>query len=73
MLTAAAMGATLAWAGCLAYLLASQAGLALGWTTPWLWAARPPHDTGAAVCAVLVLTAGLTVIALHGARDPAGE
>ena len=42
-------------------------------TTPWIWPARPPHDLGAALCAGLVFAAGLAVITVRGARDPAGE
>lgn len=43
--------------------------LAAGWTTPWIWPARPPHDRGAAICAALVLAAGTAAVTLLGARD----
>jgi hypothetical protein len=39
-------------------------------STPWLWPARPPHDLGAALCATLVFTLGLTVITVRGAAIP---
>ena len=32
-------------------------------------AARPPHDRGAAICAALVLAAGIAAVTLLGARD----
>ena len=36
-------------------------------------ASLPPHDLGAAFCAVLVFTTGLAVITVRGARDLASE
>jgi len=42
----------------------------LGWTTPWLWAAQPPHDLGGALCAGLVFAAGLVVATVRGASAP---
>ena len=78
LLCAAALGGGLAWTGPLGYLVLGAYGLYTQWhhpalTTPWLWPARPPHDLGAALCAALVFTAGLAVITIRGARDPAGE
>jgi hypothetical protein len=78
LLCAAVLGGGLAWAGPTAYLIVGVYALYTQWhgpalTTPWIWPARPPHDLGAAVCAGLVFAAGLAVIALRGARDPAGE
>lgn len=78
LLCAAALGGGLAWAGPAAYLVAGAYGLYTQWhrpplTTPWIWPARPPHDLGAAICAVLVLTIGMTVTTLRGAHDPVGE
>ena len=72
LLTAVVLGGALAWAGPMAYLLVAEAALADGWTTPWAWPARPPHDLGGALCAALVFTAGVAVIAVHGARESAG-
>jgi hypothetical protein len=78
LLGAAALGGGLAWAGPTGYLVAGVYGLYTQWhgpalTTPWLFPARPPHDTGAAICAGLIFAAGLAVITRRGARDPAGE
>jgi hypothetical protein len=49
LLTAALASGNLAWLGTLSYLLLALTALALGWTTPWLWPARPPTDTGAVI------------------------
>jgi hypothetical protein len=49
--------------------LATESVLAAHWTTPWIWPARPPHDRGAAICAALVLAAGIAAVTLLGARD----
>ena len=51
------------------HVVASEYALLAHWTTPWVWAVRPPHDRGAAICAALVFTAGLAVAAARGARD----
>ena len=78
LLCAAALGGSLAWAGPTAYLVVGAYGLYTQWhhpalTTPWIWPARPPHDLGAAICAALVFTIGMTVTTWRGARDPVGE
>jgi len=78
LLCAAVLGGGLAWAGPVGYLVVGAYALYTQWhgpalTTPWLWPARPPHDLGAAICAGLVFAIGLAVIAVRGARDPAGE
>jgi hypothetical protein len=78
LLCAAVLGGGLAWTGPLGYLMAGTYALYTDWhgpalTTPWLWPGRPPHDAGAALCAGLVLAAGLAAITARGARDPAGE
>jgi hypothetical protein len=77
LLCAAIIGGGLAWTGLVSYLLVGVYGLYTQWhrpalTTPWIWPARPPHDLGAALCAGLMLAIGLAVIAMRGARDPAG-
>ena len=78
MLCAVALGGALAWTGTAGYLVLGVYALYTQWhgpalTTPWLWPARPPHDLGAAICAGLVLTLGVTVVTVHGARDPVSE
>jgi len=78
LLCAAAVGASLAWAGPTTYLLVGVYALYTQWhgpalTTPWVWPARPPHDVGAALYAGLVFVAGTAVITVRGARDPSGE
>lgn len=78
LLCAATLGGGLAWTGPLGYLAVGAYGLYTQWhhpalTTPWIWPARPPHDSGAALCAALVFTTGIAVITARGARDPADE
>jgi hypothetical protein len=64
------LGGPLAWIGPLTYLVIAEYGLTgVNWPTPWIWPGRPPHDLGAALCAGLVLAAGLAVITVRGARD----
>ncbi|HEY2670852.1 MAG TPA: hypothetical protein VGJ07_10800 [Rugosimonospora sp.] len=78
LLCAAVLGGALAWTAPTAYLVIAVYALYTQWhgpalTTPWLWPARPPHDTGAALCAGLVFVLGMAAIAVRGARDTAGE
>ena len=51
----------------MAYLLITEVALTGDPTTPWVWAARPTHDRGAAVCAALVFV-GTAATAVLGAR-----
>ena len=53
--------ASRSWTGVLAYVFLALAAIANGWTTPWLWPARPPADAGAALCATAVFLAGMAV------------
>ena len=69
LLAAAVIGGALAWIGPMAYVVVSEYALRARWTTPWVWPVRPPHDRGAAICAALVLMAGMAVVAACGARD----
>jgi hypothetical protein len=78
LLCAAVLGGELAWTGPLAYLVVGTYALYGAWhgtvsTTPWIWPARPPEDLGAAICAGLVLAAGLAAITVRGARDSVSE
>jgi hypothetical protein len=70
LLLAAVIGGALAWVGPMAYMIVTLFAVSWGWTTPWLWAARPPHDLGAALCAGGVFAAGIVVATVRGARAP---
>jgi hypothetical protein len=69
LLCAALLGGILAWTGPMAYLVLTETALAGGATTPWIWAGRPPHDVGGAVCAGLVFAAGLVLVTVRGVRE----
>jgi hypothetical protein len=69
LLLAAVIGGALAWVGPMAYMIVTLFALSDGWTTPWLWPARPPHDLGGALCAGLVFAAGLVAVTVRGARS----
>ncbi|MFY9927518.1 MAG: hypothetical protein WAK82_05900, partial [Streptosporangiaceae bacterium] len=69
LLSAAALGGAFGWTGPLAYLLVTEVALTGNPTTPWVWAARPPHDLGGALCAALLFAAGTAAVTLFGARD----
>ena len=69
LLAAAALGGAFAWTGPMAFMLVTEGALAGGWTTPWIWPARPPHDLGGALCAGGVFAAGIVAVTLLGARD----
>jgi hypothetical protein len=73
LLTAVLLGGALAWIGPIAYLGITMPALSSGWTTPWIWPARPPHDRGAVICAALVFAVALAAITLRGARDSTRE
>ena len=69
LLAAAAAGGAFAWVGPMAYLLITEGALAHRSATPWIWPARPPHDRGGAICACLVIAAGLVLITVRGPRE----
>ena len=69
LVSAAALGGAFGWTGPMAYWLATESVLAGRWTSPWIWAARPPGDHGAAICAALVFATGIAAVTLLGARD----
>jgi hypothetical protein len=73
LLTAVLLGGALAWVGPMAYLLVTEGALAGGWTTPWIWPGRPPHDAGGALCAGLVFAAGAVLVTIRGCRERIGE
>ena len=70
LLLATVVGGALAWVGPMAYMIVSLFAVSDGWTTPWLWSSRPPHDLGGALCAGLVFAAGLVAATVRGARSP---
>jgi len=67
------IGGAFGWTGPMAYLLITEGALAHRSTTPWVWPTRPPHDRGGAICAGLVIAAGLVLITVHGPREPDRE
>ena len=69
LLSATLLGGMLAWAGPMAYLVLTETMLSGGRTSPWVWPTKPPHDLGAALCAVGVFAAGAVLITLHGVRE----
>lgn len=69
LLSAVALGGAFGWVGPMAYLLVTEVALNGDPTTPWVWAGRPPHDHGAALCAGAVFVAGLLAVTVFGARN----
>lgn len=69
LLTAVVLGAGVSWIGPLSYLALGIYAVQEGWTTPWLWPARPAHDRGAAICAALVFAVGVAAITVRGALE----
>ena len=78
LLCAAAVGGGLSWTGPTAYMVAAVYALYTQWhppalTTPWLWPARPAHDMGGALCAMLVFACGVAIVTLRGSRIRHGD
>ncbi len=73
LLSAAVLGGAFGWTGPMAYLLITEGALAHRSTTPWVWPTRPPHDRGGAICACLVIAAGLVLITVRGPRESGRE
>jgi hypothetical protein len=73
LLSAVVLGGAFGWTGPMAYWLITESALAAGWTTPWIWPGRPPHDTGGAICAGLVFAVGLAAFTVRGARTTVRE
>jgi hypothetical protein len=69
LLSAAVLGGSFGWTWPMAYLLITEGALAHGLTTPWIWVAYPPHDTGAALCAAITFAAGTTLVTIRGEHD----
>jgi hypothetical protein len=73
LLSAAVLGGAFGWTGPMAYLLITEGALAHRAATPWVWPTRPPHDRGGAICACLVIAAGLVLITVRGPRESVRE
>jgi hypothetical protein len=73
LLSAAVVGGAFGWTGPMAYLLITEAALAHRWATPWIWPTRPAHDRGGAICAGLMIAAGLVLITVRGPRESGRE
>jgi hypothetical protein len=69
LLSAIAFGGAFGWTGPMAYLLITEVALTGNPTSPWIWAARPPHDLGAVLCAYGVFAAGTVAITIIGTRE----
>ncbi|HEX4661008.1 MAG TPA: hypothetical protein VH307_26760, partial [Streptosporangiaceae bacterium] len=73
LLSAAILGGAFGWTGPMAYLLITEGALAHRSATPWVWPTRLPHDRGGAICACLVIAAGLALITVRGPRESGRE
>ena len=73
LVSAVVLGGPFGWTGPMAYLLITEGALAHRSATPWVWPTRLPHDRGAAICACLVIAAGLVLITVRGPREPDRE
>jgi len=73
LLAAVVLGGAFGWTGPMAYLLITEGALAHRSATPWVWPTRAPHDRGGAICACLVIVAGLVLITVRGPREPGRE
>lgn len=69
LLSAVVLGGSFSWTGPMAYLLITEGALAHRSTTPWVWPTRLPDDRGGAICACLVIAAGLVLITVRGPRE----
>jgi hypothetical protein len=73
LLSAAVLGGAFGWTGPMAFLLITEGALAHRSATPWVWPTRPPYDHGGAICACLVIAAGLVLITMRGPRESGRE
>jgi hypothetical protein len=73
LLAASTVSGPLAWVGPVAYSVIAQYALTAGWTTPWIWPARPPDDLGGALVAGITFSAGIVAATSRGARHAAGS
>jgi hypothetical protein len=68
LIAATALGGPFGWTGPMTYLLITESALSARWTTPVIWAGRPPHDIGAALCAALTFAVATALITVRGDR-----
>jgi hypothetical protein len=73
LLSAVVLGGPFGWTGPMAYLVITEEALDQRSVTPWVWPTRPPQDRGGAICACLVIAAGLVLITVRGPRESGGE
>ena len=73
LLSAAVLGGAFGWTGPMAFLLITEGALAHRSATPWVWPTRLPHDRGGAICACVVIVAGLVLITVRGPRESGRE
>lgn len=69
LLSAALLGAHLAWTAPLGYVLYCGGELDLHISNLWTWPTRPAGDRAASLIALALLVAGLITVSLAGARD----
>lgn len=73
LITATVLGGAMAWVGPVAYAAVTEYALSAGWQSPVIWAARPPHDHGAMICAAVVFLVGVVLITVRGSRNTVRE
>lgn len=73
LITATVLGGAMAWVGPVAYAAVTEYALSASWQSPVIWAARPPHDLGAVICAGVVFLAGVVLITVRGPRNTVRE
>lgn len=69
LLTAALLGAHLAWTTPLGYVMYCGGQLDVQVTNLWTWPTQPASNHTATLIALTLLTAGITAVTLTGARD----
>lgn len=73
LLSAVVFGGAFGWTGPMAYLIVTEGALAHRSTTPWVWPTRVPSDRGGAICACLMIAAGLVLITVRGPRESGAD
>jgi hypothetical protein len=73
LLGTVAIGGNFAWTGPAAYFVIAASAVSAEWNSPWTWPARPSHDTGAALCATVLLVLAILAITIIGPRQHTRE